>query len=157
MTTKIWTSLGAVAVVLAAAVTYWLKYEDWVTLPAARAMISAQMKDPDSTKFRSDRFTKSGWLCGELNAKNSMGGYVGFKRFISGGANGVFYIEGEGRLGELTAEEVIALTDKETEIIESLIKQRAADPTFKPASAEERREMALSQRFKERWKEICHS
>lgn len=40
------------------------------------------LKDPQSAQFRNIQFIKSSnSLCGEVNAKNSMGGYVGFKSF----------------------------------------------------------------------------
>jgi hypothetical protein len=45
------------------------------------------LKDPESAKFRNLRFVKYNGrtlVCGELNAKNSFGGYVGFESFIAG-------------------------------------------------------------------------
>lgn len=140
---------------VAAGVVYWLKYEAWVTLPAARALISAQLKDPDSTQFRSDWLTKAYWLCGELNAKNSMGGYVGFRRFISGGTNGVFYVEGQGRLGAEHHEEFLAVLRKETEIMKTFNELLTQNPDLKPLSPSERHEQAVQQRFDDRWKEVC--
>lgn len=47
------------------------------------------LKDPDSARFRSLELHASEsavpWkaLCGEVNAKNSFGGYVGFRRFVA--------------------------------------------------------------------------
>ena len=56
----------------------------------AQAVIGIQqkvqdvLKDPDSAKFRGVRFyPKSGAGCGEVNAKNSMGGYIGFSSFVA--------------------------------------------------------------------------
>lgn len=141
--------------VVAGGATYWAKYEDWVTLPAARALISAQLNDPGSAQFRDDRFAKTGWFCGELNAKNPMGGYVGFKRFISGGSNGIFYVEGHGRLGEQTTEEAVALVEIEIKLMKTLQQVRAAAPDAPIPSAGERREIASKQRFNDRWKELC--
>lgn len=50
--------------------------------------VAAEMIDPSSVQFRNTYITKSDLellgpaiLCGELNAKNSFGGYVGFKKF----------------------------------------------------------------------------
>lgn len=46
--------------------------------------LKAAMKDPDSTKFRNVRlvdFAQGKLVCGEVNSKNSYGGYVGFKQF----------------------------------------------------------------------------
>lgn len=39
--------------------------------------VKENLKDPESVKFRN---VNNG--CGELNAKNSFGGYIGFKRFL---------------------------------------------------------------------------
>lgn len=49
----------------------------------AQTLITDRLKDPESARFRSV-FTSPKMLavCGEVNAKNSMGGYVGFRRFI---------------------------------------------------------------------------
>lgn len=40
-------------------------------------IVKSQLKDPDSAKFQNIK-----GQCGEINAKNSFGGYVGFKRFL---------------------------------------------------------------------------
>lgn len=50
---------------------------------AAREAVSAQLKDPFSAQFRNLRRHSphtAGW-CGEVNAKNSFGGYVGWRLF----------------------------------------------------------------------------
>lgn len=47
----------------------------------AKKTIANSLKDPGSAQFRNIRESSPGILCGEVNAKNSMGGYVGFKRF----------------------------------------------------------------------------
>lgn len=45
--------------------------------------IKNAMYDPESARFRNVRLNLVGdALCGEINAKNKMGGYVGFKRFV---------------------------------------------------------------------------
>src|SRR5690606_1839783 len=44
----------------------------------ARELVTANLKDPDSAKFRNQK-----GVCGEVNAKNSFGGYAGFVRFIA--------------------------------------------------------------------------
>jgi len=49
--------------------------------------VSYGLKDPDSAKFRNVRFVKYNArtvVCGEVNAKNSYGGYVGFENFVAG-------------------------------------------------------------------------
>ena len=47
----------------------------------AKQAISSVLKDPGSAQFRNIREVSGGVLCGEVNAKNELGGYVGFKRF----------------------------------------------------------------------------
>lgn len=58
---------------------------------AALAVVRDSLKDPDSAKFRRLQAYRASngtvRVCGELNAKNSYGGYNGFTRFaVSGGA-----------------------------------------------------------------------
>lgn len=47
----------------------------------------ASLKDPDSLQVRNPVYKAKGastWImCGEYNAKNSYGGYTGFKRFMA--------------------------------------------------------------------------
>ncbi len=54
----------------------------------AKQEASSQMKDPSSVEFRNVEGYKRGdtglvAICGEINAKNSYGGYVGYKHFTS--------------------------------------------------------------------------
>lgn len=52
------------------------------------ARVTAKLKDPESAQFR-DVYVSNSFgiplVCGEVNAKNSFGGYTGYQRFISGG------------------------------------------------------------------------
>ena len=71
-------------------------FEKWnmhKSMSSLRARPLAALKDPASAQWRNevlsaDRKT----LCGEINAKNSLGGYAGFKRFIAN--HGGYLIEG---------------------------------------------------------------
>ena len=53
----------------------------------AEANLTADIKDPDSAKFRNEYVSQlSGgnlMLCGEVNSKNGFGAYTGFKRFVA--------------------------------------------------------------------------
>jgi hypothetical protein len=50
----------------------------------AKEIIASTFKDPDSVKFKNLRISNDGyWICGEVNAKNSYGGYGGFRRFYA--------------------------------------------------------------------------
>jgi hypothetical protein len=48
----------------------------------AKTAVTDELKDPESARFRGVQIVR-GSVCGEVNAKNSMGGYVGFKRFVA--------------------------------------------------------------------------
>lgn len=48
----------------------------------AQAKVADQMRDPASAQFRAVKVRKSGAVCGEVNAKNGYGGYVGFREFV---------------------------------------------------------------------------
>lgn len=58
----------------------------------ARDFVSKNLKDPGSAEFRNQSR-----LCGEVNAKNSFGGYTGFRRFMAANENMVVF-EGDGRM-----------------------------------------------------------
>lgn len=54
----------------------------------SRIALKAYLKDSDSAEIRNHK-----GVCGEVNSKNSFGGYGGFKRFIASSA--IVAIEGE--------------------------------------------------------------
>jgi hypothetical protein len=44
--------------------------------------LAEQLKDPGSMKVQHVKIDGDGVLCGEVNAKNSFGGYAGFSKFF---------------------------------------------------------------------------
>ncbi|WP_217190699.1 hypothetical protein [Pseudomonas shirazica] len=65
----------------------------------AREAIAEKLTDPSSAQFRNERSKKDGWVCGEVNSKNAMGGYVGFKRYTviwKDGGGQTVALEGDG-------------------------------------------------------------
>jgi hypothetical protein len=49
-----------------------------------QAKVVSQLKDPASAQFRAVQLNAAGTAaCGQVNAKNSFGGYVGFQDFIA--------------------------------------------------------------------------
>lgn len=54
-------------------------------MKAIRETVAYDMKDPDSVQFRNMAATRSPsgvtYVCGEVNARNGFGGYVGFSPF----------------------------------------------------------------------------
>lgn len=60
-----------------------------------KARVLSTLKDPDSAKFQGIQHVWTGRaLCGQVNARNSYGGYTGFKAFVAD-SNGVYW-EGDG-------------------------------------------------------------
>lgn len=53
------------------------------------ALMKSKLKDPHSAEFRNVYFHRgrdgAPVTCGEINSKNSFGGYSGFQRFLSAG------------------------------------------------------------------------
>lgn len=65
----------------------------------AKETISREMKDPSSTQLRDVYATSRGLgddtVCGEVNAKNSFGAYVGFRSFVVN-SDGSYYVSEPG-------------------------------------------------------------
>ncbi len=59
----------------------------------AEQAVKARLKDPDSATFRGQVIGRSGIPCGEVNSKNSFGGYSGFTRYAASGGGTVFFEE----------------------------------------------------------------
>lgn len=60
----------------------------------AQAAVASLLKDPGSAQFRNVRINAYGdgkVICGEVNAKNSYGGYVGFSPFMASTNAGTLY------------------------------------------------------------------
>lgn len=76
--------------------------EDDAFVKQAKAALTRGLKDPSSVQWRDLGLAEGGlpMLCGEMNAKNSYGAYVGFKRFYYTGRSGFDAIEGQGTNGD---------------------------------------------------------
>jgi len=71
-----------------------VSYSDavWIGKTAVRSVL----KDSDSAEFRSIEYVKNadgGFVCGEVNSKNSFGGFSGWQHFISAGTQTVYLEE----------------------------------------------------------------
>lgn len=79
-----------------------------VSAASLRKQVVARLKDPDSVRFRNEFLSYSDGqppvvsLCGQVNAKNSFGGYSGFEGFIST-AEGLVVAEGAEAQGAFAA------------------------------------------------------
>ncbi len=149
--------LPAAAVLIIASGIFWFKFDSWVTLPKVRQAVSDRMSDPASTQFRNDHVTNNGWHCGEVNSKNGMGGYAGFKRFISSAPQGLLYIDGIGLVGQLPTAEVIKVLDIQIKLLEASNQRRAQIPDLPKPSTAEIELQANNELFQERWVEFCEA
>lgn len=62
---------------------FWLPIVQLNPTQDVEARVRQNLKDPESARFDKVTFnTETGAGCGYVNAKNSMGGYVGFQSFI---------------------------------------------------------------------------
>ena len=73
--------------------SHFAKFDsDAARIEEAKAAVVSVLKDPGSAQFQNVFITtpRQGMaVCGEINAKNSYGGYTGFQYFITGGIRGV--------------------------------------------------------------------
>lgn len=68
--------------------------------------IADTLKDPASAQFRNVRLVQyldGVVICGEINGKNSYGGYVGFKDFVGGTNSGTMRSSDEAKYAAITA------------------------------------------------------
>lgn len=74
-----------------------------VWIAVSKDAVRARLKDPDGARFQNVIFHayqgKTPVVCGEVNSKNSFGGYAGFQGFIASGKTQV-HIQSDFRAGE---------------------------------------------------------
>ena len=67
----------------------------------AKQLVLGALKDPESAKWRNVNAVASNLVCGQVNAKNAMGGYAGFTNFMV--RDGALYLaEGEDGSSEIS-------------------------------------------------------
>lgn len=54
-------------------------------IEAAKKAVVGRLNDPDSAKFGKIVYRENGYVCGYVNAKNQLGGYVGEREFMAVG------------------------------------------------------------------------
>lgn len=77
----------------------------------AHDAVKETLFDPNSAEFRNDHVMSDGTVCGEVNAKNRMGGYVGFTEYAVG-THGVPVHIGEDVRGDCDEEEIAFRIEK---------------------------------------------
>jgi hypothetical protein len=81
-------ALRVAVIVVVLLVAAGVGYRYFVLLPAAREPVLAQLNDPESARFQNERLVgpwqpSKMFYCGQVNAKNKMGGYVGYSHFFA--------------------------------------------------------------------------
>ena len=69
------------------------------SIAEAKTNIKLNLKDPDSAIFRNHIDTRQKIVCGEVNAKNSFGGFIGYRSFIYKETDKSVIIEGSNSDG----------------------------------------------------------
>ncbi len=103
-------------------------------LNQAHEAVKQQLNDPDSAEFRDERKMSDGTICGEVNAKNRMGGYVGFTPYAATDYD--FVVIGEDQVKEYCDEKEIAVREemrKEREELDS-VSSKASTSLHRPST-----------------------
>lgn len=89
--------LVLVAVVAVGAAVYLWMRDAGPARPVlqARDLVRAELLDPESATFRNER-VRGATVCGEFNARNKFGGYVGFAGYIVDLGRGTAFRERPG-------------------------------------------------------------
>ena len=99
-----------------------LYYKRLSNISEAKKSLIDVLKNPDTVKFRNEVFFKTpGVICGEFNAQNSMGGYVGFKKYIA--KSKFFLIEDEDVLSwdPIEIENILGISVSAVQSIQSTL------------------------------------
>jgi hypothetical protein len=74
-----------------------LRNSAWVD--EGKKAVREKLRDPESAQFKDAFFHRGGagvpMSCGLVNSKNGFGGYVGWTRYLSGGASETTFLESE--------------------------------------------------------------
>ena len=78
-TALIWTVMTLISCL--AIMLLVVQMEKMSKIRKAKASVAYDLLDPESAQFRNVETSDYGYVCGEVNAKNSYGAYTGFKWF----------------------------------------------------------------------------
>lgn len=106
-----------VAALAALSAAGWYGLQAWL-VHKGKTEVRAQLKDPESARFELvAHYPSTGATCGAVNARNSFGGYVGFRGFV---------LERNGRLtfSESKGDPGVGTTEQRLEAVQKAIKFR---------------------------------
>lgn len=109
--------------------------KEYQTIHSARKVIKSNLKDPASAKYNNEVASKDKTVvCGEVNSKNSLGGYVGFKRYLVRGNEIAF--EGNTLMHWNLTGGKIKPTESQIMMFEYSEKPESTEPTISQARQE---------------------
>jgi hypothetical protein len=146
--------LGVATVAIIGTGVYFWKYQEWIAIPRAREPWISHLRDPANAEFRNEQIMQTGALCGEVNAKNGIGGYVGFKKYISNGATSN-YIEDGGVIGEWQHVDFMAKMQKEIDLLKMYQEWKNQGLPIPSHSDSEMHARAAKSFFLDKWNELC--
>ena len=90
-------------------------------MEAAMNQVRASLKDPESARF-SDLWagTEGKYVCGAVNAKNSMGGYVGKRGFLLQVATGIVQFEPDEASATASTQDALEAVTKRIKFLEDV-------------------------------------
>lgn len=156
-----------------AVVAFIVSLQPFFKYRSERGVISATLKDPDSAKFLNEKVDSTGQYCGEVNSKNSYGGFTGSQRVIlrapCQSAVSIFFQDGSHHSGknekrvpsrDKTTEEVLCQSDAYTAGVDiELEALRARNAAWKGRATSDGEPPPLSefkkQIFKAKWVKDC--
>jgi len=75
------------------------KVKEYAWIAKGKDAVRARLKDSNSAEFKDVYFFRGvdnfPMTCGQVNSKNSFGGFVGFQRFVSGGSAALTFLQNE--------------------------------------------------------------
>lgn len=145
-----------IAVIITSILVLAINWKTWFVYPKHYEIVKKHLKDPDSAKFRNSYFSNNGCFCGEFNAKNSSGGYVGFRRFainVSSMSDNSATIEGTEIVG--SGDAYIDVMDSEIEILKERKSRADRGEKLEYLSEAERKKKAISMAFEKTWSRDC--
>ena len=127
-------------------------------LEELRAPLRSMLFDPGSAQFMNEVNLKESVLCGEVNAKNKMGGYVGFKKFIR--TQDFIHIEDSdirrpANNNQPSTDDIVRELDMQTKLLEIRNKMREEGVSLLQSNDEVARS-AKKRIFEENWSANCN-
>lgn len=146
---------ATLVVVGVCSIGYAFMHEELLIKPKLREQMAQKFKDPSSLQFQRENLTASGWICGEVNAKNSYGAYDGFVRYVTNGTR--IFIDKPEFANTDSTDDLTTLLNHENTILRDILSDRKARPNAMIAAPTEASLQAAAWKvvFEEHWSNVC--